>query len=166
MMLRKQKTGKSETETVVGKARVKPARSKLAEVLGVEEDEEWEAYSAVHRIHRGKREIKRGQDWVQGDNEAFLAVLINNPSQIKRLPRQRLTEPEIAIMRVMNAKYVTRLDNSTVGLWGEKPDCDVDAPGNLNFTLIYRGEQFITKVSSSLFPSVKPGECIGVEEKI
>ena len=105
----------------------KPARPRLAEVLGVEEDEEWEAYSAVHRIHRGKREIKRGQDWVQGDNEAFLAVLINNPSQIKRLPRPRLTEPEIAIMRAMGAKWVSFDTNSideSVMLWSDKPDKD------------------------------------------
>ena len=74
---------------------------------------------------------------------------------LKEAPR--LTAPEIAIMRAVGAKWVS-LDTSSmdeaVALWSDKPENDES--GDFCSPL-----SVIAIVTADLFPSVKPGECIG-----
>ena len=74
---------------------------------------------------------------------------------LKEAPR--LTEPEIAIMRAVGAKWVS-LDTSSmdeaVALWSDKPENDES--GDFCSPL-----SVIAIVTADLFPSVKPGDCIG-----
>ena len=75
---------------------------------------------------------------------------------------RRLTEPEIAIMRAVGAKWVSRDDNcddGSVDLWGAKP---LYGDGMYNNT--EDGGLIATIRSSALIPSVKPGDLIGLEE--
>ena len=133
-------------------------KPRLAEVLGVEEDEEWEALAAVCRIHNGFREIKRGDGWEKGDNEMFLTAIINSPNFIKRLPCPRFTEREIALMRAMGVEWVSRdpRSDSQVELYTEKPAYRADGEfvpqsGKKCVAVIY---------DAKIFPSVKPGDCL------
>lgn len=64
-------------------------RSRLAEILGVEEDEEFtvNGFVPVYRIHNGKREYEYHGKWLHCNTEADLIELINNPSLIIHKPR-------------------------------------------------------------------------------
>ncbi len=73
-----------------------------------------------------------------------------------------LTEPEIAIMQAMGAKWVSRDENrydGSVDLWMEKP---LYGDGMYNNTC--ENGLAATIHNSALFTSVHPGECIEVEE--
>ena len=80
---------------------------------------------------------------------------------LKEAPR--LTAPEIAVMRAVGAKWVSR-DKTVdwVNLWSQEPVNKYDSG-----VYIWAPEEesgYIGEVRASLFPSVKPGECIGLEE--
>lgn len=75
----------------------------------------------------------------------------------------RLTSEELEICRAVGAKWVTK-DNYTtecfVYLWAERPDA-----GNNGNT--YGGaKKSFGKILGDLFPSVKPGDCICVDDLI
>ena len=74
---------------------------------------------------------------------------------LKEAPR--LTAPEIAIMRAVGAKWVS-LDTSSmdeaVALWSDKPEND--GTGDFHSPI-----SILAMVTADLFPSVKPGDCIG-----
>ena len=135
-------------------------KPRLAEMLGVEEDEVWTYPGLIgpYRVHDGIRQYKvRKGNWCNCANEVDLAEIINHPESIIRVPS--LTEPELAICRAMGAKWVSRDDDvRSVELWREKP--------RKTNSGIYVGEQSgsrIAMVNPSLFPSVEPGDCIEVE---
>lgn len=88
-----------------------------------------------------------------------LQYAINHPESIIRAPR--LTEAELERCRVYNAKYITRDLNAYLGiprvyLWKNMPERDVNGD--------YNSDGFIAGVDADYFPSVKPGDCICVEE--
>ncbi len=139
-------------------------KSHLAEVLGVDDDEVFEAMSAVCRVHNGIREILRSGKWERGDNERFLTAVINNPRFIEHRYAPVLSEPEIAIMKAVGAIWVSRDtddngDDGIVELWDEKP--------NYNNTFFFgNGDSVVLgRIAGSLFPHVHPGECICVEDQ-
>ena len=79
---------------------------------------------------------------------------------LKEAPR--LTAPEIAIMRAVGAKWVSRDENrydGSVDLWMEKP---LYGDGMYNNTC--ENGLAATIHNSALFPSVHPGDCIDLEE--
>ena len=78
----------------------------------------------------------------------------------------RLTPEELEICRLIGAKWISkdkRNDVNTVDLWRQKPNGEVSGS-----TYVYRNyEGFeVAAISDSLFPSVKPGDCICVEDLI
>lgn len=85
-------------------------RSRLAELLGVEEDEEFtvNGFVPVYRIHNGKREYEYHGKWLHCNTEADLIELINNPSLIIHKPRFGVEE--MTLLRLLH-KYgkVTRI---------------------------------------------------------
>ena len=137
----------------------------LAEVLGVEEDERW-TYPTVFglfRVHNGVREHYTDDNkWIPSDDEVGLVKILNHPEHIIRFPR--LTEAEKAICKALGAKWVSR-DNGTeyscVEMWKEKPKEDsigtyyYDIGGNTRIAAVFRNDMFF---------SIKPGDCICVEE--
>lgn len=151
-----------EAQTVGVGVESKPARPMLAELLGVEEDEEWmfPGIGGPYRVHNGLRQFKaKDGDWVTGQNEALLATIIAQPEKIIRTPR--LTEAELAIMRATGAKWVTRPISIGFGfdfkafLWKEKPQ----------YLAGDKVEQsWVAAVSTEIFKSVHPGDCICAEE--
>ncbi len=140
-------------------------RSRLATVLGVEENKKKWRYgcAGLYRVHNGVREYwDENNGWLYCDCEEDLVKIIAHPESIIRVPR--LTEPEIAIMRAVGAKYVSSLDHEVVALWGDKPTFDADIKDGWDYTFSFRAEHLIAGVSAALFPSVKPGDCIRLEE--
>ena len=79
-------------------------KSRLAEILGVEEDEEFtvNGFVPVYRIHNGKREYEYHGKWLHCNTEADLIELINNPSLIQHKPR--FTDEEMTVLRWLH-KY-------------------------------------------------------------
>lgn len=136
----------------------KPAKPRLAEVLGVEVEERF-------TFRDGEKEIpglfirKDGCLYDSTYQTAYAALVcdcINHPESIIRTTR--LTEPELAICKAVGARWVSRNQIGTNGLhlWDKKPS------GNQNFW--NGGATSLATVSESLFPSVRPGDCICVEE--
>ncbi len=73
-----------------------------------------------------------------------------------------LTEPEIAIMRAMGAKWVSRDDNVAVDLvwlWASEPASD-DGDGCVTWRPS-TAEKPIAAIQPELFPSVRPGAYVG-----
>lgn len=137
----------------------KQDKPRLAEVLGVEVDEKFciktnTGIKVDYHVGSGGL-LRRGIEMVQGD---IVCWVINHPETIIRAPR--LTEPEMAIMRAVGARWVS-FDNTsideTVMLWSDKPEKD----GNGDFSSPI---SILATVTAELFPSVKPGECIGLKE--
>ena len=69
-----------------------------------------------------------------------------------------LTEPELTICKAVGAKWATRdysSDDPPVVLWANEPQRAIK---------IYMGCDYIASVRPNLFPSLKPGDCVNVEE--
>lgn len=133
-------------------------KPRLAEVLGVEVGETFKVEGVSVRFFIGEDGMPKIYDGDSGlDVEGMdIYKAINHPDRIVRAPR--LTEPEIAIMRAVGAKWVSRDDDSViVRLWDEKPErCNGkhETPFACVGTIIPR-----------LFPSVKPGDLIEAGEE-
>ena len=136
--------------------KTKHDKPRLAEVLGVDIGERF-AFRDGDKELPGLYVDSDGYIWGNGYcvSNFVLCSLINHPESIIRAPR--LTEPEIAIMRAVGAKWVS-LDTSSmdeaVALWSDKPENDES--GDFCSPL-----SVIAIVTAARFPSVKPGECIG-----
>ena len=79
------------------------------------------------------------------------------PASLWKLEEKpHLTDPEIAIMRAVGAKWVSldaNLIDESVMLWSVKPDKYGDGSFHSPISVL-------AAVAEELFPSVKPGECI------
>ena len=75
----------------------------------------------------------------------------------------RLTPEELEICKPLNAKWLTREEDepTVIQIWGEKPRCAI-----YNGKKSYEGSVAIAQVDSEKFPSVRPGDCINVEDLI
>lgn len=77
----------------------------------------------------------------------------------------RLTPNELEICKALGAKYVTRSENGLcTELWSTAPMKRRDDDEKVYFVACGIGP--IANTDHSLFPSVKPGDCINVEELI
>ncbi len=149
-------TGETEAPEVDVGAGSKPARPRLAEVLGVEVGEKFQVSGW---------EDGNGGYWIDENGDIdntthagisiiMLVDIINDPELIIRAPH--LTEPEIAIMRAVGAKWVSFDTNSideSVMLWSDKPDKDRNGIFSSPISVL-------AAVAEELFPSVKPGDLI------
>ena len=147
---------------------INASNSKLADLLGVNEDDEWvikdkDSEHGLYRIHNGVRERKYKDKWCSVNNEYFLTSLIIDPSDIKIIRKPILKDNEIALMRFMGAYYVTqdRVSASLckVNLWKDKPRFHdgVYVPGDDdNFC--------IADVHMSKMPSVHLNDCISLAD--
>ena len=135
---------------------VKPAKPRLAEVLGVEVGERV-------RLPKFSDTVDcwvAADGWMHSNNGLvmleYVFDAINHPESIIRVPR--LTEAELERCRVYGAKWVSKDDYSEIAdLWSKRP-----LYGNGEYTHS-SGCVFIGRVfDKSLFPSVSSGECICV----
>ena len=77
---------------------------RLAEILGVEEDQEWiikDDPDNIYRIHEGERQWKgkSSRKWDYCCQEVMLTNLINNPDLIQPISLTKWTEREIEIVK-------------------------------------------------------------------
>ncbi len=114
-------------------------KPRLAEVLGVEVGQKWRVVCPEEDIDSVEVWLNEkghliGETLVAGS--VILCAAINHPESIIRAPR--LTEPEIAIMRAVGARWASRDDNwddGSVDLWGAKP---LYGDGMLKLALAWR----------------------------
>lgn len=127
------------------------AKPRLAEVLGVEVGQKF--------MFQGRR-LWIDEQGLMHDYNGYVSGntvcdAINHPESIIRAPR--LTDVEMERCRVYGVKYLARDKGSAyVTLHAGKPT--VIIPG------YYGEESYIGHVDATLYPSVKPGDCICVEE--
>lgn len=134
-------------------------KPRIAQVLGVEVDEEFTYDFGANQVNRGtfkigadgKRYYKTGDLWSPCYNEDDLAVIINHPDRIIRKPR--FTQQEVESAKIISvlfpeATHIERLRGSKVlGITGAK-------------------DGWIADIESSLFPEIKSGQSVTLDEII
>ena len=133
--------------------KTKHDKPRLAEVLGVEVGEKFTFHD---------RELWVDEQGLMHDLDGYVSGntvcdVVNHPESIVRAPR--LTEAEVAIMRAVGAKWVSlseNVNNERVVLWRNRPEKTKKGT--------YLGAISIAYVNIDRFPSVKPGDLIGLEE--
>lgn len=134
-------------------------KPRICEVLGVEVDEEFTYDFGANQVNRGtfkigadgKRYYKTGDLWSPCYNEDDLAVIINHPDRIIRKPR--FTQQEVESAKIISvlfpeATHIERLRGSKVlGITGAK-------------------DGWIADIESSLFPEIKSGQSVTLDEII
>ena len=125
-------------------------KSRLAEILGVEEDQEWTFEYGKYRIHDGMREFDVRGEWKLGNSEIVLANIIKHPEKIKRLPRwtEQDVEDAKAIKRVFKNAY------------------EAERSADHRAVFIRSTQNWIDSVDEYLLPSLKPGEKATLDEII
>lgn len=142
----------------------KPAKPRLAEILGVEVGERFKvemSYGTTDELYLDQTGvIYRDSGDARPIHSTCLCQAINHPESIIRAPR--LTEQEIAIMRSVGAKWVSMDDKSytrlKVDLW------DVEPSKTSNGVYVALNVDPIARVKIYLFPSAHPGDCIELED--
>lgn len=133
-------------------------KPRIAQVLGVEVDEEFTYDFGANQVNRGtfkigadgKRYYKTGDLWSPCYNEDDLAVIINHPDRIIRKPRWTEQEVEDAkcTKRILEVDVVRRNEYGG-GLVASRSDVGVSIV-----------------VNRELFPSLRPGETVTLDEII
>lgn len=132
-------------------------KPRICEILGVEVDEEFTYDFGANQVNRGtfkigadgKRYYKTGDLWSPCYNEDDLAVIINHPDRIIRKPRWTVQEVERAKAIKMIYPNAYRLESSDVfvQVWGKE-------------------EILLAHVEVDLFPSLRPGQPVELDEII
>ena len=153
---------------VVTEASNKPAKPRLAEILGVEVGERFRIAVNGGTIifwvtEKGHFETDPPK---QVGSTYMLLDAINHPESIIRAPR--LTEAELAICKAVGAKWLT-LDCVTssglsVYLWDKKPQAHEVKGVGMCYYASDSGAKNVARIDGAVFPGLKPGDCICVEE--
>lgn len=126
---------------------------RLADVLGVRYAEDF-----IIRTPNGDVQCVITADGVPNCDYPFIIYAINHPESVIR--EQRLTEPEIAIMKATGTKWASRNAGAAyVDLWADGPYL---ATTDNRF---YSRNGLIARVHSTRMPSVGPGGCLRLEEQ-
>ena len=150
----------SQTVATDTNAACKSDKPRLAEVLGVEVGERFRVpvNGGTLTFWVTEKGYFKTDPPEQVGSTYLLLDAINHPESIIRAPR--LTEPEIVIMRALGAKWVSRDDypDAYPELWEGKPElagktyaCSTPT----RVCIVFR---------EGMFQSVRPGDCISVEE--
>lgn len=133
-------------------------KPRIAQVLGVEVGEEFTYDFGANQVNRGtfkigadgRRYYKTGDLWNPCYNEDDLAVIINHPDRIIRKPRWTEQEVEDAkcTKRILEVDVVRRNEYGG-GLVASRSDVGVSIV-----------------VNRELFPSLRPGETVTLDEII
>lgn len=87
---------------------------------------------------------------------------VQHPESLIRKPR--LTKEELEICRALGAKWVSRDDELgdvvNVDIWDDKPEKSSDG----SYMAYKKDTLHIAGINFKIFPSIKPGDCINVEE--
>lgn len=116
--------------------------SRLTEILGVEEDQEYEFSGTMYRIHNGRRQYFSG-GWWDSNIESVLVAMINHPEKINRL--RRWTEQDVE-----DAKSVKRLIPGNPYIVNRNCDGVIIVSAS--------GGSWEFRLNGNSFPSLKPGE--------
>ena len=138
--------------------------SKLSEILGVEEGQEFEYKSRLMgcvkcKIINGMRYTFDGYCWVGCTDEYILTEMINHPERVKIFPAKlKLTKRQITAIKgriVEGWLWVGRgNDRNIIYSYTKKPVYD-DI-----IACFYCPEGASSKVDSNLFDFIRPKECV------
>lgn len=131
-------------------------KPRICDVLGVNVDEEFEFDFDSNQVSRGTMKIgadglryyKDKKDWFQCWNEEDLIYIINHPDRIIRKPRW--TQQEVERAKAIKVLYpeADKLD-----------ECDPQIK-------VLNTKFVITTLDTALFPSLRPGETVKLDEII
>lgn len=120
-------------------------RSRLARVLGVEEDERFTriGYDTAYRVHSGRIEYNFGGVWCPCSQiTEFLTEIINDPSLIVREPRPRFSDEEMTVLRwLYKHGQLKRFCKTLDGRIGATVDGIYGLAGNIVDYLLKPGEK-------------------------
>lgn len=142
--------------------------SKLNEILGVEDGQEFEYKSRLAgcikcKIINGIRYTFDGYCWVGCTDEYILTEMINRPEKIKILPtKPKLTEKQVTAIKgriIEGWKYVTKDSDGTTVFYMTKPQFDT-IHKCFNASGIYSVANF------SVYDFLKPCECFYLPDLI
>ena len=131
-------------------------KPRIAQVLGVEVDEEFTYDFGANQVNRGtfkigadgKRYYKTGDLWSPCYNEDDLAVIINHPDRIIR--KHRWTEQEVERAKAIKMLYS---EAESIEMYG--------------FGIrVFNRKLVIATLDPSLFPSLRQNEIITLDEII
>ena len=141
----------------------KSNKPRICEILGVEVGEEFEinadgSHNVTYYIDENGVMLMKGEVPHVSSSGVFSAI--NHPEKIIRKPR--FTDNEIAIFRATGAKWVSRDSNPIrcywdVYFWAKQPtekNGFFDGDDDIN----------LGHLVASIFPSIRPGDCINVDE--
>lgn len=125
-------------------------KSRLAEILGVEEDQEFLYKYGKYRIHNGLRQHWNSGGWYISGNECGLVEIINHPEKINRLPRwtEQDVEDAKAIKRVFKNAY------------------EAERSADSRAVFIRSTQNWIDSVAEYLLPSLEINEKVKLDEII
>ena len=141
-------------------------KPRLAEVLGVKVGQKWRVVCPEEGIDSAEVCLNdKGHliDVYGVVSSVILCAAINHPESIIRsLP---LTEQELELCRVFEAKYLTRNANSRfISMWDARPSENEGGMGKY-YTIDNCEAWEIASIDAKFFPSIEPGDCICVEEE-
>lgn len=143
--------------------------SRLSEILGVEEGQEFEYKSRLMgcvkcKIINGMRYTFDGYCWVGCTDEYILTEMINHPERVKILPAKlKLTKRQITAIKGRIAEgwlWVAREYDGSVYCYTKKPNFDQD------YYCYCSDDGLISQANISIFNFVKYGECLYLPDLI
>ncbi len=110
----------------------------------------------------GKTTDESCADYCNAHPEEAVAIIGAEIIEVEDKPR--LTEQELAICKAVGAKWASIDDDGgDVELWDEEP-CK---GSNGSYFIGYPPSPFgLARIASGLFPSLRPGDCVNVEEQM
>ena len=144
--------------------------SKLNEILGVEDGQEFEYKSRLVgcikcKIVNGMRYIFDGYCWVGCTDEYILTEMINHPERVKILPAKlKLTEQQIIAVKgriVEGWRYIAKDANGTTAFYLVEPQFNTSYE---KFTTT--GSYSITNFPIPIYDFLKPCECFYLPDLI
>lgn len=150
-------------------AESKKNRPRICDVLGVEVGEifyvcnEEDGLNSVDmQVTENGRISVVGKDASNIVYSVILPYAINNPDSVIR--RQRLTQDELAICNLLDAKWISRDEPEGLAeeviLWDHEPFIDKTFDGQAMYG--EGDETWLAKIDLKFFPSVKPGALIDI----
>ena len=143
-------------------------KPRIAQVLGVEVGEEFTYDFGANQVNRGafkigadgKRYYKTGDLWNPCYNEDDLAVIINHPDRIIRKPRWTQQEVE-------DAKNIKRMFCSgTFPNFTHIQKDELGRPAMVDCPMRDNNGWFFVGLEKGMFPSLRPGETVTLDEII
>ena len=128
----------------------------ICEVLGVEVGE-WFAFDGTNYKIDGWQLWSKSENYTSTVNSLCLIRIIENKDHIIRKPR--FTKEEIIAIRLIGGSYLARDMDGALSVWNSRPEWENGA-----WLYVLDRKERACGLPGHLFPGVKNGECVNIEE--